>query len=61
MSALYLMVLFADPDPEVHPTCKKEWLEKAVDWKGTYNVSDEVRLQLRSWMEQHNFYDKRVL
>jgi hypothetical protein len=61
---LHLMVLFADPDPTVHPTWNQPWLDKAVDWTGTYNVSEEVHSQLQEWMEQrsqHNLFEKEAL
>ena len=57
---LYVAVLFADPDPKVHPTFEKAWLGKVVDWMGTYNVSSEVHDRLRDWMEKHNFATKGV-
>jgi hypothetical protein len=61
---LHLMVLFADPDPTIHPSWNQPWLDKAADWTGTYNVSNEVRSQLREWMEQssqRSFFEKEAL
>ncbi|KAL3423007.1 hypothetical protein PVAG01_04753 [Phlyctema vagabunda] len=57
---LYLHVLFANPDPEVHPTYQQPWLHILADSAAGYNVTDQTLEHLRGLEKARNFYEKGV-
>lgn len=60
--ALRLNVLFADTDPERHPSWGQRWVGRLVDRVGGYgNLSGEELGRLREVERQRNFYVKGVL
>lgn len=54
-------VLFADPEPSVHPTWNQPWLAEAVDWAGTYNVSVEEHARLTEMFVNHWWGEKGIM
>lgn len=58
---LHLHVLFANTNPNIHPSWQKPWLDNAVDSARGYNVSADVLAHLQELETQRNFQEKGVL
>ncbi|RAO73247.1 uncharacterized protein BHQ10_009259 [Talaromyces amestolkiae] len=58
--ALSVNVLFANTNPEIHPSWGQLWMNRLVDSVSSYNVSEEEFQRLRSLEESHNWYEKGV-
>lgn len=58
---LDVKVLFTDPNPSDHPTWTQPWLKEAVDWAGTYKVTEDEHKHLSQLMEEHRWTEKGVL
>lgn len=59
--ALFLNVLFADTNPEKHPSWGQKWVPRLTDTATSYNVSNDQFRQLQKWEEDRNYYAKGVL
>lgn len=55
-----LNVLFANTDPDVHPSWGQLWMDRLVDSVSSYNVSEKGFKRLRALEESHNWYEKGV-
>lgn len=55
-----LNVLFANTNPDVHPSWGQLWMDRLVDSVSSYNVSEKAFQRLRALEESHNWYEKGV-
>lgn len=53
-------VLFANTNPDLHPSWGQLWMDRLVDSVYTYNVSEEDFKRLGALEESHNYYEKGV-
>ncbi|KAB8074374.1 hypothetical protein BDV29DRAFT_156733 [Aspergillus leporis] len=58
--ALSVNVLFANTNPELHPSWRQLWMDRLMDSVSSYNVSDEDFRRLQALEESHNYYEKGV-
>ncbi|GAM35627.1 hypothetical protein TCE0_017r04105 [Talaromyces pinophilus] len=55
-----LNVLFANTNPDVHPSWGQLWMDRLIDSVSSYNVSEKDFQRLRALEESHNWYEKGV-
>jgi len=58
---MFVLVLFANGDPSIHPTWNATWLRAAVDLATTYEVGEEELAHLREMEEQYDFQQKGIM
>lgn len=58
---LFLYVLFADTEPQRHPSWAQPWMMNSVDSVVGYNVSEDVMKDLKEWEEKKEWYKKGLL
>ena len=58
---LYLFVLFADTQPDKHPSWQEPWLRRVADAAEPYKISDADLARVREAEEKRNYYVKGVL
>lgn len=59
-SSLWISILIAQTDPEIHPAWHSTWLHSAVDELYTYNISAKERTRLLSLEESGAYAEKGV-
>lgn len=57
---IHLTVFFAQTDPPNHPIYSEPWLKNVADETVEYQVSEEDMAQLKSWEDQHQFWNKSM-
>lgn len=58
--AFSVNVLFANTNPDLHPSWGQLWMDRLVDSALSYNVSQEDFQRLQALEESHNYYEKGV-
>ncbi|KAK2734023.1 hypothetical protein FQN57_001892 [Myotisia sp. PD_48] len=58
--ALYLIALFANTDPTLHPSWGQPWLDQLVDSAEAYNVSEPQFEHLKKLETDHHWQEKGV-